>query len=215
MDRLRSVVQGLRKLFQTVIRGMARILHLVFTLMFFLPKMLVQWLYKQSWAGLGTYINLDGKTVPGKTLWDWMQLLIVPALLAGGVFWLNQTSHQNEVDAAKDAARETVLENYIDRMNDLFLKGNLSPQSDSTSEVVVVAQTLTITALERLDIERKVTMIGFLYNGKLIQTDRPIISLTGVDLTNADLNHAGLAKAMLSGVIFVGANLNEGLVHFM
>ncbi len=27
---------------------------------------------------------------PGKTFWDWLQLLIIPAVLAGGGFWLNQ-----------------------------------------------------------------------------------------------------------------------------
>jgi len=38
------------------------------------------------WTGLGTYIDSDGKRQPGKTLWDWLQLLIVPLLLAGGAY---------------------------------------------------------------------------------------------------------------------------------
>jgi signal transduction histidine kinase len=41
----------------------------------------------------------------GITLWDWAQLLIVPAALAGGVAWLNWAQRQRERQA-EEAARE-------------------------------------------------------------------------------------------------------------
>src|SRR5436305_9808740 len=37
---------------------------------------------------------------PSKTLWDWLQLLIVPIILAVGGFWLNQIQKDREEKAA-------------------------------------------------------------------------------------------------------------------
>ena len=46
-----------------------------------------------DWTGLGerTYKQSDGEVVqPSKTAWDWLQLLIVPAVLVGAVTLYNQ-----------------------------------------------------------------------------------------------------------------------------
>lgn len=36
------------------------------------------------------------ETQPGKTLWDWMGLLLVPAILAGGAWWFNRQERKAE-----------------------------------------------------------------------------------------------------------------------
>ncbi len=38
---------------------------------------------------------------PGKALWDWMQLLIIPVVLAIGGFWLNRIQNDREKEATK------------------------------------------------------------------------------------------------------------------
>jgi hypothetical protein len=77
-----------------------------------------------------------------KTLWDWLQLLIVPAALAVGGFWLNRAQSERE-QAGQDAQRErerdmeelqrrrelevqneraqdTALDAYLDKMDNLL-----------------------------------------------------------------------------------------------
>ncbi len=39
--------------------------------------------YILDWTGFGT-----------KILWDWMEILIVPAVLASGAYWLNTDFHK-------------------------------------------------------------------------------------------------------------------------
>jgi len=40
-----------------------------------------------------------------KTLWDWLQLLIVPIILAIGGFWLNQMQKSREQRTIKKQAK--------------------------------------------------------------------------------------------------------------
>src|SRR6266487_3259812 len=46
------------------------------------------------------HVNVPG--ISGKNLWDWLQLLIVPAALAIGGFWLNQIQKDREEQAADE-----------------------------------------------------------------------------------------------------------------
>src|SRR5262249_17920014 len=57
-------------------------------------------------SGFYSYTNADGKIVRGKTLWDWMGLLLVPAFIAGAIAWYdNQNSlHQQAVQMAEATA---------------------------------------------------------------------------------------------------------------
>ena len=45
------------------------------------------------------------ESLPGKTLWDWMQLLIIPAVLAIGAFLLNQIQKERD-KKAEDAQKK-------------------------------------------------------------------------------------------------------------
>ena len=71
-----------------------------------------------------------------KTLWDWMELLIVPFVLAGGAFYLNRNERETEREVAQvraiedrelaenrailereiatDRQREAALQSYLD-----------------------------------------------------------------------------------------------------
>ena len=169
-----------------------------------------------SWTGFFPYTSSDGKTERGKTLWDWMNLLIIPLLLAGGLAVFNQILHANEVEATNDAARETAFENYVGRMQELLIADKLG-QADTPAEVTVVAQTMTSTVFRRLDIERKIGVLDLLYNAELLQIDHPVISLRAVDLSNAhiaefylpgaDVAYVNLSYAQLREAFLVGSGL--------
>jgi uncharacterized protein YjbI with pentapeptide repeats len=171
---------------------------------------------------------------PGKTLWDWMQLLLIPVILALGGFWLNQiqnaraqrtTQQQAELERelTRDNQHEAELQGYIDKMVELLLnehlgaltpKGKLQP---ANKEVRMVANLRTLHTLRRLtDPQRKATIVQFLHGADLINyltTSRflenggPIIDLSGADLIGANLRFANLSSADLTRVNLTGADL--------
>lgn len=68
-----------------------------------------------------------------KTLWDWMELLIIPLVLAIGAFFLNRSERATERETtnkraelereiAKDRQQEAALQAYLDRMSDCCLR---------------------------------------------------------------------------------------------
>src|SRR5258707_258654 len=129
--------------------------------------------HKWTWAGLR-----------GKTLWDWLQLLIIPAVLAVGGYLFNYSTSRNERRAneqraqtereaaekhaqtereiALDNQREAALQAYIDSMSELLLEKKLRESADS-DEVRKIARVRTLTALPRLYPLRTRSVIQFLY----------------------------------------------------
>ncbi|HEY4033408.1 MAG TPA: hypothetical protein VGL94_05530 [Ktedonobacteraceae bacterium] len=100
-----------------------------------------------DWTGLGPYTPPNSNYQRGKTLWDWLQLLVIPAVLAiaGYVFTLMTSKNerrateqrskdeqkaaeqrsQTERDIALDNQQENQLQDYLDRMSELLLEKNL------------------------------------------------------------------------------------------
>ncbi len=108
-----------------------------------------------DWTGFNRYtdpeLRPNQQYRPEKTLWDWLQLLIVPLVLAVGGFWLSQIQKKTEQRSTADNQRETALQAYIDKMSELLLKehlGELTVNSELKSEyeqVRNVARVRTIT----------------------------------------------------------------------
>ena len=74
--------------------------------------------------------------VPGKTLWDLLELLIVPAALALTALWFSNRERKDDREAAKRALKlnEKLLQidckkrhckHYYDKMTELLLEKNL------------------------------------------------------------------------------------------
>lgn len=151
-----------------------------------------------------------------KTLWDWMELLIIPLVLAFGAFWLNRSERDVERQTAEnrsklereiatDRQQEMALQSYLDRMSDLLLEKKL--RTAKSDEVRNVARMRTLTVLRGLDPTRKGFVLRFLYEGNLIASKNTIVELKGGDLRKADLSGANLSEAALSGVVLSDANL--------
>src|SRR5690242_4550553 len=85
-----------------------------------------------TWTGFNASVGPNIlQYQPSKTLWDWMQLLIVPLVLALGALLFNSTASRNEQrialqrdhtaqSIAQDNQRETLLQAYLDRMSELL-----------------------------------------------------------------------------------------------
>jgi len=159
-----------------------------------------------TWTGFGSYADVDGKLKPAKTLWDWMQLLIVPSVLAGGALAFNVMNSRTQENITDDNQRETALQAYFDKMSELLLHKGLRT-SRKNAEVRSVARTRTVSVLRALDKERKSLLIQFLQESQLINTTNTIINLWDADLSDIDLNEVILSHVDLSFVNLSGANL--------
>src|SRR5437763_12226340 len=69
-----------------------------------------------------------------KTLWDWLQLLIVPIVLAGGGYLFGTWQHNVDQQQALDQQQATILQTYIDNIQDLLLNHKLL-ESNPTGDV--------------------------------------------------------------------------------
>ena len=140
------------------------------------------------WIVWKTY-QADNLGFKDKTLWDWMQLLVVPAVLAFLVFWLNKSQKDTEIKIAemrrieerkfaeqranvdreieRNRQQQKALEDYLDRMTDLPLKNKLR-ESLPSDEIRSIARARTLTILRSLDGARKSQLIQFLYKSSLI-----------------------------------------------
>lgn len=182
--------------------------------------------YAQVLAWVGMTGRLDESTK--RTLWDWMQMLIVPAVLAFGALWLAtaQEERQRQEEARREArqqeladereraaqrieerrAQDAMLSAYLDQMSTLLLDKDMQ-QSEPGAPERLVAGARTITVVRTLDPERKRAVLRFVYEAGLIREEDPIMDLASANLSKADLDHALLEEADLSDLHMPGADL--------
>lgn len=165
--------------------------------------------YRFGWSSTG-FLN--------KSLWDWLQLLIVPLALAVIALVFQRANSRTEQQIAKqrweqdqqialDKQREDRLQAYLDCFAELMLEKQLRSSADD-AEVRNFARARTITTLYQLDARRKGNVLQFLYESGLIYKDNKcIIDLRGANLTNAKLGDTNLRGARLSNTNLCGAEL--------
>jgi pentapeptide repeat protein len=188
----------------------------------------------RDWTGVGERrwkTAPDEQVQPSKTLWDLLQLLIVPVILVAVSLWwsASQTASDNKREdrriaadrvAAEQVRQDAALSDYIERMSGLMLHEKLltakPPKLLSGQPPLAVrslARTVTLTSLRRLDGERRGKVVLFLQEASLInQNSGPRVRLAdadlrGADLRRADLRGADLTYADLSGAALRGAAL--------
>jgi uncharacterized protein YjbI with pentapeptide repeats len=155
-----------------------------------------------------------------KTVWDFLQLLIVPLMLAAIGFWFTaqQDARQQQIEnqraeaereLAQQRAQDEAVQAYLDQMSSLLLEKDLRTSKED-SEVRTLARARTLTVLGRLDPSRKTEVMRFLGEADLVQSvDRnaPVISLFKANLSGADLRGTNLDAAALAQADLRDANL--------
>jgi len=179
-------------------------------------------------TGFGEYVNSKGEVERGKTLWDWMELLIVPIVLALGGLWFSQQAReaerkaedrrsqaereiqerhaQTEREIATDHQREAALQMYFDRMTELLFEKDLLRAWKKDDEVKGIARARTLATLRGLDGLRKGMLVQFLYESDLIKRGA-VVDLRMADLSGAGLAWANLREADLKDVHLIEADL--------
>jgi hypothetical protein len=145
----------------------------------------------------------------GKTLWDLLELLIVPLVLVtiGFVFSVQQDARQTAIEnrraeqarkladqqaeeERKIADRRTeqaTLQAYLDQIGTLLLDRNLR-EADVDSDVRRLARGRTLVVFDAVTAFRQVRALRFLYEAGLIQAapgKQPVISLDNTSLRRA------------------------------
>ncbi len=195
----------------------------------FLIIVICGYLFGWKWTGLVTDANYHKRT-----FWDWLQLLIVPAVLALGGYLFTRSENQRTRDTADQERKldreiadgrrqDDTLQAYLDGMSQLLTDKELplhrAQPGDSLS---TVARARTLTVLPRLDGERKGSVLQFLFESELIYKEQTlldkgglierrhnIVSLEQANLSGADLSGARLRGARLRGARLSGADLIE------
>lgn len=182
--------------------------------------------YHWSWSGTG---------FQGKTLWDWLSLLIIPLALALVALVFNQANtrteraiadqrykqeqeitkqrYEQDQEIALDKQRDDLFREYVDRISDLLLHEGLRT-SEVDAEVRNVARTRTISVLRQLDARRVSDLFTFLRGAGLMNDSDPIISLDDADLSRVNWSEAYLTGVNLTGVNLTGADLSEARLVF-
>jgi uncharacterized protein YjbI with pentapeptide repeats len=167
----------------------------------------------------------------GKTVWDWLQLLIVPIMLSliTVAFTWQQNARQQHFESKRaqqaqkienqraEADREiqeqqnqqATLQTYLGQMGELLLDRDLRNASEN-SDVRRLARARTLVVLDSLSPDRQNRVLRFLDETELIQTrppDRPpIISLKYASLHDFELK----GKQLLKGTDLTQATLSGG-----
>jgi uncharacterized protein YjbI with pentapeptide repeats len=153
------------------------------------------------------------REVGGKTLWDWLQLLIVPVMLSliTVAFAWQQDIRQDRIEnqraeaereLANQRAQDAALQAYLNQMSGLMLDRGLRT-SEEGNGVRLLARARTITILRRLDSERNSDILQFLHEAQLISGTDPDVrldrsNLSGANLSRVDLNGVNLSDADLT-----------------
>ncbi len=139
-------------------------------------------------------------------LWDWIKLLIVPAILAGGGLWFNTQQRVRERQIAERRALDDSLQAYLDGMSQLLTdKERPLHKAQPGDSLRTVARARTLTVLSRLDRGRKRSVLEFLYESRLIDQEEALLDES--DLIERRHNIVSLQQANLSGANLSRANL--------
>jgi uncharacterized protein YjbI with pentapeptide repeats len=176
------------------------------------------------------YIDRPGWVgVADKKFWNYLELLIVPVVLAIGVAMINwmqgsrerkaedaqqerelraaEASRNRALQVEKQRSQDEALQAYLNQMSRLLLDRDLR-NSEEDSEVRILARARTLTILARFDGGHERSVLQFLYESHLLIKGREVVDLKGADLSEASLGAINLHGADLSEVNLRGADLN-------
>jgi uncharacterized protein YjbI with pentapeptide repeats len=208
-------MQTFKTRFTTILKILAAALPVILILFLLYQRFVLGYTTWEVWTGLGAQTGPVGIARPAKTLWDVVQLLVIPVVLSLGVLYFNQQERKTERRLSIDRTEDAVLQNYLDRVSDLILnRGLMEEEKNAASPVHMVAQVRSVTALRQLSTQRQNSIFQFLRDTGLCETMLAGASLLDIDLREAHLwsitfDRASLIRARLSGASLYAASLKE------
>jgi hypothetical protein len=170
--------------------------------------------YTQAWAwtgfGAASAASTTGHAgLSGKTLWDWMQLLLVPLILALGGYWFSMQQRAVDLANATNQRMGNVVDSYLGAMSDLEFNEGLSNKKPPIP-ALAIARARTLAVMQQVDGERKNLLLRFLYGAHLIGYFDELSNTTHpktYDIHLADFQSVQLSGAYLAGADLQGTNM--------
>lgn len=168
----------------------------------------------------------------GKRVWSWLELLIVPAVLALGAWWLQKSERETEREIADKQRRQSTLESYFDWVGRLLInevRQEMSEEDGIDPWLSMIIRARTLAALRALEATGRRQILEFLYDTGLISVSvtipigkyhafegihhRERASEFSEDAPALDLSGALLAGVDLSGSLLDGIWLTEAILR--
>jgi glycosyltransferase involved in cell wall biosynthesis/uncharacterized protein YjbI with pentapeptide repeats len=185
--------------------------------------------------GLTGKFGFAGNTVwdyhfAGKTVWNYLDVFLVPVVVALVTLWLTlwdnrrqrkaaEAARERELEVENQRAQDEALQAYLDKMTELTTDKQLYEKENPFDPTRVTARARTLATLIQLDGDRKKRVVQFLYEAQLINRNKKtllgiefesrIVGLDGADLTNANLRYLTLEEGALNGAILENADLRN------
>ncbi len=163
-----------------------------------------------EWSGFGPYQLPADNFQREKTFWDWLQLILVPSMLAVVAVFFNLLEGKTERAIEQERSCEAALQSYLDHMTDLLRKSEI--KGNKFNESRAIARARTLTTLRALDGERRGIVIRFLYEAGLL-SGKSALDLKGACLVDADLMNTDLRGASLNGVDLTDSQLSNSILQ--
>lgn len=116
-------------------------------------------------------------------------------------FQLDEARRSQDLAITDNQQRDAVFNAYIRDLSHLLL---ISDYVLTRSMLDSIVRPMTLTVLRQLDPTRKVLLLKFLFESKMISSEYPD---TRLDLTDADLNGIDLDRQPMKNLSLVGASL--------
>jgi hypothetical protein len=189
------------------IKGLLSVL--LFSLSIFLVIIISNWISNFKWSGFQK-----------KSFWDWLQLLIVPLMLAFGAFYLNYASETRDKQIAEEGKQQELLKDYFSKMQTLIIEANKLSKSQweplehfanekLPGQFQPIAQALTLAVLDELDGLRKGKVITYLAESGFITKETFTINLNGANLQKLELKGVSLNSVIINKADMTGAKLTN------
>lgn len=158
-----------------------------------------------EWTGFGKSIK-DEKIEPAKTLFDWLDLLIIPfsVALLGWLYKEAEKSKNQKIE--EERARSESLNSFFNGITDLLKDHDLSGKPSNQTKAM--AKTRINVTLSQLDGSRKGQLLQFLYESDLIDIS-PKLKLLGANFNDSILDQIVLGGSEIRGAYFQNASIKE------
>jgi len=152
-------------------------------------------------AGAWLFLRPDWMGFRGKSLWDWLSLLAVPALIGFATVLINAA----QADIERVRLQELSVQQYIDRISELSLDARAIA---NPTQSMAIGRAQTTAILQVTDKDRTGRILRFLQEMNLLQ--KYAVNLENLDFSNAELKGLRLDNMDFEGSDLRGADLESG-----
>jgi len=155
--------------------------------------------YQYPWTGFGP-VGGEGISIrPQKTLWDWMQLLLMPLVLAIIAFLFTRAQRDRDTKLSSLQRGADALHNYLDYMTRLLVEQDLTDDS-LIERASRVAKARTTSLLDQLTGTQKGHLLRFIADSGLLDREGPFLSLERANFQATELEPGLYRNCRLHGV---------------